>query len=103
MSLWRLAKQRFGFYGRTNLGVLLTVVASTAILTGALVVGDSVRYSLRMMVKARPGKTQLALVPQNRFFTAGLANEMGDELNTPGAPLLRVRGLVGDGSAHASA
>ncbi|MGB2861799.1 MAG: hypothetical protein WBC05_00610 [Sedimentisphaerales bacterium] len=40
MSLWRLAKQSLGFYWRTNLGVLLTVVVSTAILTGALVVGD---------------------------------------------------------------
>ena len=55
MSLWRLAKQSLGFYWRTNLGVLLTVVVSTAILTGALVVGDSVRYSLRMMVRSRLG------------------------------------------------
>jgi putative ABC transport system permease protein len=96
MSLWRLAKQSLGFYWRTNLGVLLTVVVSTAILTGALVVGDSVRYSLRMMVKARLGKTQLALVPQNRFFTAGLANELAKELNTLAAPVLRVRGMIAD-------
>jgi len=98
MSLWRLAKQSLGFYWRTNLGVLLAVVVSTAILTGALVVGDSVRYSLRMMVEARLGKTQLALVPQNRFFTAGLANELADELNTSAAPVLRVRGMIADGS-----
>jgi putative ABC transport system permease protein len=98
MSLWRLAKQSLGFYWRTNLGVLLTVVVSTAILTGALVVGDSVRHSLRMMVKARLGKTQIALVPQNRFFTAGLANELADELNTTAAPVLRVRGMIADGN-----
>ena len=98
MSLWRLAKQSLGFYWRTNLGVLLTVVVSTAILTGALVVGDSVRHSLRMMVQARLGKTQLALVPQNRFFTAGLANELAEELNTSAAPVLRVRGMITDGS-----
>ena len=96
MSLWRLAKQSLGFYWRTNLGVLLTVVVSTAILTGALVVGDSVRYSLRRMVRSRLGSTQLALVPQNRFFTAGLANELADELNTSAAPVLRVRGMIAD-------
>ena len=96
MSLWRLAKQSLGFYWRTNLGVLLTVVVSTAILTGALVVGDSVRYSLKMMTRARLGKTQLALVPQNRFFTAGLANELANELNTSAAPVLRVRGMIAD-------
>jgi len=97
MSLWRLAKQSLGFYWRTNLGVLLTVVVSTAILTGALVVGDSVRYSLRMMARARLGNTQLALVPQNRFFTAGLANELAEELNTSAASVLRVRGMIADG------
>ena len=96
MSLWRLAKQSLGFYWRTNLGVLLTVVVSTAILTGALVVGDSVRHSLKMMTMARLGKTQLALVPQNRFFTAGLANELADELKTSAAPVLRVRGIIAD-------
>jgi putative ABC transport system permease protein len=98
MSLWRLAKQSLGFYWRTNLGVLLTVVVSTAILSGALVVGDSVRYSLRMMVNARLGKTQVALVPQNRFFTTGLANELADELSTSTAPVLHVRGLMADGN-----
>jgi len=98
MSLWRLAKQSLAFYWRTNLGVLLAVVASTAILTGALVVGDSVRYSLKMMVNARLGKTQLALVPQNRFFTAGLANELADELNISTAPVLYVRGMIADGA-----
>ncbi|MHC4204963.1 MAG: hypothetical protein ACYSTT_09950, partial [Planctomycetota bacterium] len=96
MSLWRLAKQSLGFYWRTNLGVLLTVVVSTAILTGALVVGDSVRYSLRMIVQARLGRTKLALVPQNRFFTAGLANGLADELNTMAAPVMYVRGMIAD-------
>jgi putative ABC transport system permease protein len=96
MSLWRLAKQSLGFYWRTNLGVLLTVAVSTAILTGALVVGDSVRHSLRLMVKARLGKTKIALVPQNRFFSAGLANELAEELNTSAAPVLRVRGMIAD-------
>jgi len=98
MSLWRLAKQSLGFYWRTNLGVLLTVVVSTAILTGALVVGDSVRHSLKMMARARLGNTQIALVPQNRFFTAGLANELADELNTSTAPVLHVRGMIADGN-----
>jgi len=96
MSLWRLVKQSLGFYWITNLGVLLAVMVSTAILTGALVVGDSVRHSLRMMVEARLGKTQIALAPQNRFFTAGLANELADELNTETAPVLFVRGMITD-------
>ena len=94
MTLWRLASRSLVFYWRTNLGVLLTVVVSTAILTGALVVGDSVRHSLRRMVTARLGSTQLALISQDRFFRAQLAGELAEELKMPTAALLHIRGLV---------
>ncbi|MBN2313533.1 MAG: FtsX-like permease family protein [Sedimentisphaerales bacterium] len=97
MTLWRLAHRSLTFYWRTNLGVFLTVVASTAILTGALVVGDSVRYSLRRMVISRLGTTQFALISQDRFFRAQLAEELAEALKTPTAPLLQVRGVVSDG------
>jgi len=101
MSLWILIKRSLGFYWRTNLGVLLAVAVSTAVLTGALVVGDSVRHSLMMMVDARLGRTQLALVSQNRFFKADLADELSAELKTEVAPVLQVRGLIAnsDGTA----
>ncbi len=96
MSLWRLAGRSLTFYWRTNVGVLLTVVASTAILTGALVVGDSVRHSLRMMAEARLGATQFALLSRDGFFRAQLADDLGKELKTSTAPLLQVRGLISD-------
>jgi len=104
MSLWKLAKRSLSFYWRTNLGVLLAVMVSAVVLTGALVIGDSVRYSLKMMVKARLGKTQLALVPQNRFFRAELADELAAELNTVAAPVLQLRGLIAndDGATRAN-
>jgi len=73
---------------------MLAVMVSTAVLTGALVVGDSVRHSLMMMAEARLGATQLALVSQNRFFRAELANELAAELNLTVAPVLQLRGLI---------
>ncbi len=104
MSLFRLAKRSLCFYWRTNLGVLLSVMVSTSVLTGALIVGDSVRHSLLMMVDARLGATQFALVPQNRFFRAELSNELAAELDTIAAPVLQVRGLMrnDDGSKRAN-
>ena len=96
MKLWRLAHRSLAFYWRTNLGVLLTVVVSTAILTGALVVGDSVRHSLGRMVTARLGQTQYALISQDGFFRTQLAEELSNELKTQTAPLLQVRGLMSD-------
>jgi len=58
MNLFKLAQRSLVFYWRTNLGVLLSVVVSTSVLTGALFVGDSVRHSLLMMVDARLGNTE---------------------------------------------
>jgi putative ABC transport system permease protein len=98
MSLWRLVKKSLGFYWRTNLGVLLAVLVSTAVLVGALAVGDSVRYSLKMMVKNRLGATQFALVSPNMFFRDKLANELGAELDTAVAPLLQLRGIIANSS-----
>jgi len=104
MSLLGLVKRSLVFYWRTNLGVLLAVMTSTAILTGALVVGDSVRYSLRTMMTARLGKTNLALIANNRFFTAGLADELAQKLNTNVAPVLFLQGIVAnsDGTKRAN-
>ncbi|MDT8301864.1 MAG: ABC transporter permease [Sedimentisphaerales bacterium] len=96
MSLWNLAKRSLSFYWRTNLGVLLAVMVSAMVLTGALVIGDSVRYSLKSMVEARLGGTQLALIPNKRFFRAELANDIAKELDTVAAPVLQLRGLIAD-------
>ena len=94
MTLLGLVKRSLGFYWRTNLAVCLAAMVSTAVLTGALVVGDSVRRSLKMMVTARLGTTELAIAAQNRFFRARLANELAAELNTTVAPVLQLRGLI---------
>src|SRR3972149_525486 len=96
MSVLKLVKRSLFFYWRTNFGLLLAVVVAAAILTGALIVGDSVHYSLKMMVTTRLGSTHLALAAQNRFFRAELANELASELNTAIAPVLQLRGLISD-------
>jgi putative ABC transport system permease protein len=104
MSLCRLVQRSLGFYWRTNLAVLLAAMVSVSILVGALVVGDSVRHSLRMMATTRLGKTQFALSSANRFFSSKLADEVAAELNTMVAPVLKLRGLIsnGDGTSRAN-
>jgi putative ABC transport system permease protein len=79
-------------------------MVSTAVLAGALVVGDSVRHSLKMMVTVRLGTTQLAVAAQSRFFRAKLADELAAELDTAVAPVLHLRGLVAnsDGTRRAN-
>lgn len=110
MSVWRLVLRSLWHHRRVNLAVLWGVVVGTAVLTGALLVGDSVRGSLRQMTVERLGRTEFALVGQ-RFFRAELADELSAALHKirPDAPLhvaplLLIDGtLVGvDGARRAS-
>ena len=72
MTRWRLLWHSLAYYWRTNLAVLLGVVAATAVMGGALIVGDSVRGSLRQMTLARLGRIDHVL-QSPRFFGEALA------------------------------
>jgi len=94
MNFGRLIKHNLRYFWRTHLGVVLGAAVATAVLTGALLVGDSVRFSLRQIAKSRLGETQIALVGQNRFFRTELAEELGGELNVEAAPVLQLSGML---------
>src|SRR5215831_6610857 len=96
-----LAARSLRFHWRAHLGVLLGATLSTAILVGALAVGDSVRESLRGMALARIGNVQLALNSQNRFFRLDLADAISSELRAPVAPVILLRGTAGNGDLRA--
>ena len=85
------------FYRRVNIGVLLSVVVSCAVLTGALVVGDSVRRSLAKMVEVRLGRVELALFGGDRFFGDDLADRLSEKAGAEFAAVLQVRGLMANG------
>src|SRR5215207_746379 len=50
------------YYWRTNLAVVIGVATAVAVLAGALLVGDSVRGSLRDLVVGRLGKTDYVVI-----------------------------------------
>jgi putative ABC transport system permease protein len=83
-----LVRRSLVYYWRTNLAVILGVATAVAVLSGALLVGDSVRASLRDLVLSRLGRTQ-AVVTSAQFFREQLAAE------APGAaPLIVMQGVV---------
>ena len=86
------------FYWRTHLSVLAGVALTSAILTGALAVGDSVRHGLRQLALLRLGRITHAVPPSDRLFRAALADETGT------VPALLLPGTVTrpDGSARAN-
>ncbi len=63
------------YYRRVNFVVMLAVAISTAVIGGSLIVGDSVRYSLRQMTLQRLGRVTHA-VQAPMFFRQQLASDV---------------------------
>lgn len=80
MTLWTLIRRSLCFHARAHLGVVLGAAVGSAALIGALIVGDSVRESLRGQALQRLGHHAFALAPSDRFFTQPLGEKM--QLNT---------------------
>ena len=94
MNLFRLILQNIRFYKRSWLVTLAGAVIGTAVLTGALVTGDSVRNSLREMVSLRLGTTRFALAPADRFFRQALAGELESSSGFQVLTVLRTHGIA---------
>ncbi len=75
MSSLRLILASLWFYRRTHLAALLGTAAGAAVIGGALVVGDSVRASLRDLTLQRLGDVDLAL-SSGRFVTDGFVDRL---------------------------
>ena len=69
MTFWTLIRRSLRFHARAHAGVVLGAAIGSAALIGALVVGDSVRGSLRERALDRIGKTQYLLESRDRLFT----------------------------------
>ena len=67
MSTRRLLLDSIRHYWRTHLGVILGSALAALVLTGALMVGDSVKATLRAQAEARVGKIGEALLCGERF------------------------------------
>lgn len=90
MTLLRLVILTLRFRIRSHAGVVLAAFIGSAVLTGALLVGDSVRGSLADMAASRLGRVTLALSSGDRFFRAALARSLEDPLDTVVASVLQL-------------
>ena len=83
-----LIRRSLIFYWRTNLAVIAGVAIAVSVLSGALLVGDSVRGSLRDLVLRRLGNTDQA-IGASTFFREQLAEPFSGA-----CPLIALEGLV---------
>ncbi len=107
MTFLSLIQQNLKHYWRTNLAVVLGVATAVAVLAGALLVGASVRGSLRDLALQRLGKTDF-VVAGNNFFRAALAADMQQHpefaANFAGtAPLIALPAVVTHSDSNARA
>ena len=75
MTSLRLILNSLQHFRRTHLAVALAVAVATAVLTGALLVGDSMRGSLRHLTLERLGSID-SIVLADRFFNSELAQDL---------------------------
>src|SRR5260370_590907 len=88
MQISQLLIRNLAHYWRTNLAVISGVAIAVAVLAGALLVGDSVRASLRDLTLSRLGKTE-SVVSGVHFFREELASQFGSA-----APVISLTGVV---------
>jgi ABC-type antimicrobial peptide transport system permease subunit len=93
MSLSKLILKSIWFYRKLNLTIILGIALSTAILVGALIIGDSVKYSLEQITVQRLGGTAQVITAGERLFRTQLATELAEKTGTETAALLRVNGF----------
>jgi hypothetical protein len=98
-----LVRRSLLHYWRTHAAVALGVATAVAVLSGSLLVGESVRHSLRRIALERLGRTAQAITSA-RALDAGLATRLtAAGAVGPVAPLLALRGSVSrdDGAGRA--
>ena len=88
------------YYWKTNVAVGVAAAVMTATLTGALVVGDSVRGSLRDLALDRLGRIDYSLA-SDRFFSEKIAATF-DDVGVAPAILLSGAAVHGSSSRRAS-
>ncbi|HEY0365644.1 MAG TPA: ABC transporter permease, partial [Pyrinomonadaceae bacterium] len=75
MQTIQLIKRSLAYYWQTNLVVVLGVAIAVSVLAGALLIGESVRNSLRDLSASRLGKTD-DLISAPNFFREQLAADL---------------------------
>ena len=93
MTIRTLIRRSATYHWRTNLAVIAGVAAAVSVLGGALLVGDSVRGSLREIAVGRLGNTQHVIASEG-FFREAIAEDVAKATGRPAASLVVATGVV---------
>lgn len=104
MNFWTYIRASLRQYRRVHLAVAAGVAVTTAVITGALLVGDSMRGSLRDLALGSLGRIDQVLIAEHPFREQGL---LAEDAKLEPAPLLLTQGSAlhraGDGEVRRAA
>jgi ABC-type lipoprotein release transport system permease subunit len=104
VTLATLIQRSLRYFWRTNLVIVFAIAVAVAVLTGSLLLGDSLTGSLRDNALARLGAIEQALVAPH-FFRAELAHDLTRALacpNTRIVPAVLMRGAARNAGSDAT-
>ena len=94
MTLSGIVLRNLRHYWRQHLGVIAGAAICSMVLVGALMVGDSVKATLKRLAGERIGQADIALLAPDGFFREALSVDLSRDKETVVAPLVVTRGNV---------
>jgi len=96
----RLIFSSLAYYWKKNLLLAVGIAVSGAVITGAMMVGDSVKYSLNLIVEQRLGNVTHVMKAGDRYFTTHLAESVKEQLQVPVSTVLLQEGSATSGGGR---
>ena len=100
MQIRHLIKRNLLYYRKRNFFLALGIAVSTAVLTGALIVGDSVEYSLKRIVEHRLGSLTHVMKTGDRYVTSTLAERIESLSELTASPVLILDAIATSGGGQ---
>ena len=98
MNRFTFIIKSFKYYQKANILIALGVAISAAVITGGLIIGDSVTHSLEQITSYRLGSTSHVITSADRYFSQQVVTEMSNSLEV--APVLISEGVVVSGGGE---
>ncbi|MDZ7604186.1 MAG: FtsX-like permease family protein [Cyclobacteriaceae bacterium] len=94
MNLFRLLLRSVRYHRHSHFALMAGIAISSMVITGALIIGDSVKASLESLVKQRLGNTAYSFEGNDRLFRASLGDSLEKRLKIHYTPVMLLNGFA---------
>lgn len=96
-SLRPLALKSFYHYRKSNIALILSAALCSCVITGSLILGDSIKESLKKIFSSKTGKVESVITSENRYFRSSLAAQLSKRLNINTSAIIGLKGNASSG------